>query len=77
MVSVRGRVIEQISEDADEHTDRFAKKYFGMDKYPYRFPKWKSHFENKSRESISSTIIQSDRMKRTDRQRFKIVIMSK
>ena len=39
MVSVRGRVIEQISEDADEHTDRFAKKYFGMDKYPYRFPK--------------------------------------
>jgi hypothetical protein len=34
-----GRVIEQISEDADEHTDRLAKKYLGMDKYPYRFPK--------------------------------------
>ena len=38
MVSIRGRVIEQISEDADEHTDRLAKKYLGMDKYPYRSP---------------------------------------
>ncbi len=39
MVSIRGRVIEQISEDADEHTNRFAKKYLGRDKYPYCFPK--------------------------------------
>jgi PPOX class probable F420-dependent enzyme len=38
MVSIRGRVIEQISEDADEHTDRLAKKYVDMDKYPYRSP---------------------------------------
>jgi PPOX class probable F420-dependent enzyme len=38
MVSIRGRVIEQISEDADEHTDRLAKKYLGLDKYPYRSP---------------------------------------
>jgi hypothetical protein len=38
MVSIRGRVIEQISEDTNEHTDRFTKKYLGMDKYPYRFP---------------------------------------
>jgi PPOX class probable F420-dependent enzyme len=38
MVSIRGRVIEQISEDADGHTDRLAKKYLGMDKYPYRSP---------------------------------------
>ena len=38
MVSIRGRVIEQISEDADEHTDRLAKKYLDMDKYPYRSP---------------------------------------
>ena len=36
-----GGVIEQISEGADEHADRFAKKYLGMDKYPYCFPKWK------------------------------------
>jgi hypothetical protein len=39
MVSIRGRVIEQISEDADENTNRFAKKHLGMDKYPYCFPK--------------------------------------
>ena len=38
MVSIRGRVIEKISEGADEHTDRLAKKYLGMDKYPYRSP---------------------------------------
>jgi PPOX class probable F420-dependent enzyme len=38
MVSIRGRVIEQIKEGADEHTDRLAKKYLGMDKYPYRSP---------------------------------------
>jgi PPOX class probable F420-dependent enzyme len=38
MVSIRGRVIEQINEGADEHTDRLAKKYLGMDKYPYRSP---------------------------------------
>jgi hypothetical protein len=39
MVSIRGRVMEQISEGADEHTDRFAKKYLGRDKYPYCFAK--------------------------------------
>jgi PPOX class probable F420-dependent enzyme len=38
MVLIRGRVIEQIKEGADEHTDRLAKKYLGMDKYPYRTP---------------------------------------
>ena len=38
MVSIRGRVIEQIKEGADEHIDRLAKKYLGMDKYPYRSP---------------------------------------
>ena len=36
MVSIRGKVIEQITEGADEHTDTLAKKYLGMDKYPYR-----------------------------------------
>jgi hypothetical protein len=29
MASIRERVIEQISEGADEHADRFAKKYLG------------------------------------------------
>jgi PPOX class probable F420-dependent enzyme len=38
MVLIRGRVIEQIKDGADEHTDRLAKKYLGMDKYPYRTP---------------------------------------
>ena len=38
MVSIRGRVIEQIKEGADEQTNRLAKKYLGMDKYHYRSP---------------------------------------
>lgn len=41
----QGKVIEQISEDTDEHTDRLAKKYLGMDKYPYCFQMKKSHFK--------------------------------
>jgi hypothetical protein len=45
MVSIRGRVIEQISEDADEHTDRFAKKYLGMINILIDFPMKKSHFK--------------------------------
>jgi PPOX class probable F420-dependent enzyme len=39
MVTVRGRVIEQIKgKDADEHIDKLAKKYLGKDKYPGRAP---------------------------------------
>jgi PPOX class probable F420-dependent enzyme len=38
MTSIRGRVIEQIEDGADEHTDRLAKKYLGLDRYPYRSP---------------------------------------
>jgi len=38
MVTIRGTVTEQIKEGADEHIDRLAKKYFGLDKYPYRSP---------------------------------------
>jgi PPOX class probable F420-dependent enzyme len=37
MVSVRGKVIEQINgKGADEHIDKLAKKYLGKDKYPGR-----------------------------------------
>ena len=36
--SVRGRVVEITSEGADEHIDRMAKKYMGVDTYPYRNP---------------------------------------
>jgi PPOX class probable F420-dependent enzyme len=37
MVTVRGKVIEQINgKEADEHIDKLAKKYLGKDKYPRR-----------------------------------------
>jgi PPOX class probable F420-dependent enzyme len=38
VVSIRGRVIEQTSIGADEHIDELAKKYLGVDKYPFRTP---------------------------------------
>ena len=39
MVSVRGKVIEQIDgNEADDHIDKLAKKYLGKDKYPGRAP---------------------------------------
>ena len=34
MVTIRGRVVEQTKEGADEHIDKLAKKYLGVDKYP-------------------------------------------
>jgi PPOX class probable F420-dependent enzyme len=36
MVTIRGKVIEQTSEGADEHIDKLAKRYLGVDKYPFR-----------------------------------------
>ncbi|GIU71484.1 MAG: PPOX class F420-dependent enzyme [Candidatus Nitrosocaldaceae archaeon] len=36
MVAMRGRVIEQVYEGADEHIDKLAKRYLGLDKYPLR-----------------------------------------
>jgi PPOX class probable F420-dependent enzyme len=38
MVSIRGKVIEQTTQDADKHADKMAKKYLGVDKYPFRMP---------------------------------------
>jgi PPOX class probable F420-dependent enzyme len=39
MVTVRGKVIEQINgKEADDHIDKMAKKYLGKDKYPGRAP---------------------------------------
>jgi len=38
MVTVRGRVVEQRKEGADEHVDKLAKKYLGVDRYPRRSP---------------------------------------
>lgn len=36
MVTVRGKVVEHTTDGADAHIDKMAKKYFGLDKYPYR-----------------------------------------
>ena len=39
MVTVRGRVIEQINgKDADDHIDKLAMKYLNQEKYPNRRP---------------------------------------
>ena len=35
-VMIVGRVVEQTTEGADEHIDSLAKKYLGVDKYPWR-----------------------------------------
>jgi len=37
-VAIRGRVAEMTHEGADEHIDSLAKKYLGLDAYPYRQP---------------------------------------
>ena len=35
-VTIRGRVVEGTHEGADAHIDQLAKKYLGVDTYPYR-----------------------------------------
>ena len=37
-LEVRGRVAEITEAGADQHIDTMAKKYMGVDKYPYRQP---------------------------------------
>ena len=37
-IEVRGRVIEVTEQGADDHIDRLAKKYLGVDQYPNRRP---------------------------------------
>ena len=34
MVTIRGRVVEQTTEGADEHIDRLAKRYLNTERYP-------------------------------------------
>lgn len=41
MVSIKGIVIEQTTDGADEHLKRLAKKYLGIGRYYYRRPKHK------------------------------------
>ena len=38
MVSIRGIVTDITTQGADAHIDKLAKKYFGLDKYPYHSP---------------------------------------
>ena len=37
-LEIRGRVSEITEDGADAHIDKMAKKYLGVDKYPYRQP---------------------------------------
>lgn len=34
-MEIRGKVVEITEEGADQHIDKMAKKYMGVDKYPY------------------------------------------
>ena len=36
--SIRGRVVEDTHEGADEHINELSKKYLGKDEYPFRQP---------------------------------------
>jgi PPOX class probable F420-dependent enzyme len=38
-ITLEGRVVEQVSgQIADDHIDKMAKRYLGVDKYPHRQP---------------------------------------
>ena len=37
-LEVRGTVVERTEQGADEHIDKMAKKYMGVDRYPGRSP---------------------------------------
>ena len=41
MASIKGRVIQQTTEGADEHLKKLAKKYLGIGRYYYRKPSHK------------------------------------
>ena len=38
LAHVRGRVVDVTTEGADEHIDELARKYLGVDSYPFRQP---------------------------------------
>lgn len=39
MVTIKGKVIEQSKNGANEHIDKLARKYLNTDKYPAHSPK--------------------------------------
>ena len=38
MLTIRGKVVDQTNHGADDHADKMAKKYLGVDKYPFARP---------------------------------------
>jgi PPOX class probable F420-dependent enzyme len=38
MVTIRGTVLDITAQGADDHIDKLAKKYLGVDKYPFHSP---------------------------------------
>ena len=38
MITIRGTVEEITDKNADEHIDKLAKRYLGLDKYPFKSP---------------------------------------
>ncbi len=54
MLSVRGRVVEITNEGAEAHIDAMAKKYMGVDTYPYRAPDEKRVIYKIKPEKVSS-----------------------
>jgi PPOX class probable F420-dependent enzyme len=38
IANIRGRVVEVVTEGADEHIDQLARRYLGVDTYPFRRP---------------------------------------
>lgn len=38
MVTIRGKVVAQTNQGADEHIDKLAKKYLDIDRYPMKSP---------------------------------------
>jgi PPOX class probable F420-dependent enzyme len=38
IANIRGQVVEVTTEGADEHIDELARKYLGVESYPYRRP---------------------------------------
>ncbi len=38
MVTIQGQVVEQTTDGADSHIDKMAKKYLGVEKYPFAAP---------------------------------------
>lgn len=38
MVTIRGNVTKVTEQGADSHIDKLAKKYLGLDSYPFRNP---------------------------------------